>query len=286
MNSTLFPDSSPSGFLAVLYHDPALLGGVAVALLLGTCGLFDLPINVPLLTVGFCGTTLVYAADRVWVESPEDRVNRPERLRWIRAHEGWLAIETGVLVAGAGAALPYLAWNTLLWAGALGSVAVLHALPRGWVRGPSGIYKPMAIAAVWAAGGALLPLIEAGHPLGIGALLFVGYRLCFILPNLLLADWADQVGDAAVGLAPWATGWTAHRMRGTATAFLLVAATGGAVWALVGTMPVLIAIDALGPLLMIGGVWKLSPARPRDAFLADLAVAWPLIPALVAWMIV
>lgn len=286
MNSTLSPDSPTSGFLAALYHDPALLGGVAVSLLSGTYGLFDLPVSVPLLTVGFCGTTLVYAADRVWIESPEDRVNRPERVGWIRAHEGWLAIETGLLVAGAGAALPYLAWNTLLWVGALGSVAVLHILPRGWGRGPSGLYKPMAIAAVWAAGGALLPLIEAGHPLGIGVLLFVGYRLCFILPNLLLADWADRVGDAAVGLAPWATGWSARRMRGTATALLLVAATGGTVWALVGTTPVLIAIDTLGPLLMMGGVWRLSPARPRDACLADLAVAWPLIPALVAWMIV
>lgn len=286
MDSTFAADSSSFGVAAALYHDPAVIGGVAVALLLGTYGLFDLPVSVSLLTAGFCGATLVYAADRVWMDSPEDRINRPERVKWVRAHEGWLAIETGVLFAGAGAVLPYLTWNTLLWAGALGSVAVLHVLPPEWARGPSGIYKPMALAAVWAAGGALLPFIEAGHSLGSRAVLFFGYRLCFILPNLLIADWADRTGDAAAGLAPWAARWTAHRVRKTAAAVLLVAVVGGGGWALVGSTPVLIAIDTLGPLLMIGGVWGLNPARPRDAFLADLVVAWPLVPALMAWMIV
>jgi 4-hydroxybenzoate polyprenyltransferase len=70
----------------------------------------------------------------------------------------------------------------------------------------------------------------------------------------------------------------------TATGSLLVAAGGAAIWAVVGSMPLLVGIDALGLLLMAGVVWGLGPERPRTAVLADLVVGWPLVPALVAWM--
>jgi 4-hydroxybenzoate polyprenyltransferase len=114
--------------------------------------------------------------------------------------------------------------------------------------------------------------------------LFCGYRGLFVLPNLLLADWADRAGDAAAGLAPWAAGWTARQVQWIATGSLLVAAAGATIWAVVGTSPLLVGIDALGLILMAGVVWGLDPERPRTAVLADLVVAWPLIPALVAWM--
>lgn len=274
-------------FPGALYHDPAPVGGVAVALLAGTYGLFGLSPDLPLLVAGFCGTTLLYAADRVWVDAPEDRVNRPERVAWVQARGRWLAVESAVLVALGGAMLLLLEWRTLVWTGILGSVAGLHLLPRG-TEGPflTGLSKPIVIAGTWAAGGGVLPLVEAGEPIGGGALLFFGERWLFVLPNLLLADWGDQAGDAEAGLAPWAPRWSARQVRGGATALLLVAAAGGLAWAIVGTAPLLIGVDALGPVLMMGAVWGLDPTRPRDAFLFDLVVAWPLIPALLAWMIV
>lgn len=269
------------------YHDPAPVGGVSVALLVGTSGLFGLPVDLPLLVAGFCGTTLLYAADRVWTEAPEDRVNRPERVAWVQAHPRWLAVETAVLVAVGGAMLPLLEWETLVWTGGLGSVAGLHLLPRG-DDGPflAGLSKPFVIAGAWAAGGVFLPLVETGHPIGYGVLLFFGYRLLFLLPNLLLADWGDQGGDAEMGLAPWALGWSAWQVRVGATALLLAATVGGLGWALLGSSPILVGGDALGPVLMMGAVWVLDPTRPRDAFLFDLVVAWPVIPVLTAWMIV
>jgi 4-hydroxybenzoate polyprenyltransferase len=55
-------------------------------------------------------------------------------------------------------------------------------------------------------------------------------------------------------------------------------------WGTVGAAPVLVAIDAAGLLLMVGVVWGPDPERPRSLLLADLVVAWPLVPALVAWM--
>lgn len=276
-SSFSFPDA--------LLHDPAPVGGVAVALMAGTYGLFGISPDVPLLVAGFCGTTLLYAVDRAWVDSPEDRVNRPGRVVWTQAHTGWLAIETGVLVAVGGAMVPLLKTNTLLAAAGLGGGAVLHLFPRG-DEGPflDGVSKPIAVSGTWAAGAALLPLIEAGPPIGAAALLFFWYRWLFILPNLLLADWGDRTGDAEAGLAPWAAEWTARQVRWMGTSSLLVAAIGGMTWIIVGTNPLLVGIDAIGLILMAGVVWGLDPERPRTAVLADLVVGWPLVPALAAWM--
>lgn len=279
--------SAPSLFSGALYHDPAPVGGVAVALLAGTYGLFGLTPDLPLLVAGFCGTTLLYAADRVWTETPEDRVNRPERVAWVQAHTGWLAVESALLFALGGAMIPLLELETLFYTGLLGGISALHLSPRN-AAGPflTGLTKPIVIAGAWAVGGVLLPLVEAGEPIGSGALLLFGDRWLFILPNLLLADWGDREGDAEAGLAPWATSWSARWVRGIATALLLVAAAGGLAWAVAWTVPVLAGVDALGPVLMMGAVWSLDPTRPRDAFLFDLVVAWPLIPSLLAWMIV
>jgi 4-hydroxybenzoate polyprenyltransferase len=274
-----------TGFGAALCHDPALVGGVAVALMLGTYGLFGVPVDVPLVIAGFCGTTLTYLLDRVWADTPEDRVNRPGRVAWVRAHPRWLAAEMGLLFALGGAMGLYLAPTTLVWGGALGLVAGGHVVRRGQQAGAlRWVPKPVVLAGAWAVGGALLPLVEAGRPLGGEALLFCGYRGAFILPNLLLADWADRDGDAAVGLRPWAAGWSIRQVRWAATASLLVAGGAAMGWGAFGAAPVLVAIDAAGLLLMVGVVWGPDPERPRSLLLADLVVAWPLVPALVAWM--
>ena len=271
---------------AALYHDPAPVGGVAVALLAGTYGLFALPLAPPLLILGFCGTALAYAVDRVWTERPEDRVNRPNRVAWVEAHSGWLALETSIFVAGAVATVPFLRADTLFWIVALGGIAGLHVLPRGGVpQVLIGLRKPVVIAGAWA-GGALLPVVEAGQPVGLGVLLFFAYRFLFILPNLLLADWGDRVGDAEAGLRPWAMLWSGKQVRWVATGLLLLAMAGGGLWVILGPSPFLVALDAAGLVLMLGVVWRFDHSRPRDAFLADLVVGWPLIPAFVAWMIV
>ena len=270
-----------------LYHDPAVVGGVAVALLLGTYGLFGIAVNLPLVVAGFCATTLVYAVDRGWRVPAEDRTNRPGRVAWVEGHRGWLKGEAGLLVALGGAMVPALEPRTLVGAGALGAVAMLQVAPgRSGRAGLTGLPKPLVIAATWAGGGGLLPLVEAGRPLGLDAALFGGYRFLFILPNLLLADWADRAGDAAAGLAPWTTGWTAGQVRRLATGLLLGAALVAAVWGARTPHPVLLSMDAWGLLLMLAVVWRRPAPHPRSALLADLVVAWPVVPALGAWMIV
>lgn len=270
-----------------LYHDPAVVGGVAVALLLGTYGLFGLAVDLPLVVAGFCATTLVYAVDRGWRVPAEDRTNRPGRVAWVEGHRGWLKVEAGLLGVLGGAMVPALEPRTLAAAGVLGAVAILQVAPGCSSRaGLTGVSKPLVIAATWAVGGGLLPLVEAGASLGLDAALFGGYRFLFILPNLLLADWTDRTGDAAANLAPWTISWTAGQVQRLATGLLLGAALVAAVWGARSPRPVLLSMDACGLLLMLAVVWRRPLPHPHHALLADLVVAWPVVPALIAWMIV
>jgi 4-hydroxybenzoate polyprenyltransferase len=271
---------------AALCHDPLPIGGVAVALLLGTYALLGVAPSLPLLVAGFCGVALVYSVDRGVVVSPEDAVNHPGRQRWVREHRRWLGLERVGLLLGGGVALSFLSMKTVLWAGVGALLAGLHLLPAGrWGRPlkRTGLAKPLAVAAAWAVGGTVLPVVEAGGGVSVEVAVLAGYRLLFILPNVLLADWGDRRGDAAAGLRPWADGGRGTGLRWAATG-LLGGAAGLAValHAMIGATGLLL-VDALGLLWMGGAVWWLDPERPRHRLLLDLLVAWPLATALAAW---
>lgn len=273
-------------WLDALCYDPLPVGGIAVALLLGTYALLGRPPSVPLLLAGFCGTALVYGLDRAVVPSPEDAVNHPQRRRWVRAHGGWLAAEGGLLFVGGVGALACLRVETLLVTGGLAALAGLHLVPLGrWGRPLKelGLGKPLVVAAAWALGGTILPVVEAGEALGPAAGALAGYRYLFILPNVLLADWADRPGDAATGTGAWPRRGRGAKLRWLATGLLGLAATGAVAASAIPHRPVLLRIDALGPLLMMLAVWVVRPARPGSRLLLDALVAWPVVTAAVAW---
>jgi 4-hydroxybenzoate polyprenyltransferase len=253
---------------------------VAGGLLLGTSALLGLPVDGPLLVLGVCGTALVYWVDRVWAPAPEDAVNRPDRRRWRTACSGWLRVEAVGLAAGAAAALPWLRPQTLgvaVLLGGVGAAHVLPLLPGGRRLAAFGTTKPLAISAVWAVGAVALPVVEAGGPWTAGAAALAAYRLAFVLPNVLLADWGDRRGDAAAGRPTLVTGWSRRRVRLTASG-LLGAALLGAGAATAAGAPALLAVDAAGPALLLLGVWRFEPARhPAHVALADWIVAWPAV---------
>lgn len=271
---------------AALCHDPLPVGGIAVALLLGTYALLGLPPSIPLLGAAFCGAALVYGIDRGLVAAPEDAVNHPDRRRWVRRHQWWLWGEAGALVLGGIVALSFLRLNTLLGAGAVAGLAGLHLVPTGrWGRllKKTGLGKPLVVAGGWAVGATVLPVIEAGKAVSLAVWGLAAYRFLFVLPNVLLADWGDRGGDAAVGLRPWAEGQTGSGTRWIAIG-LLGGAAGLAALLSITTIPAwLLLVDGLGLLGMGGAVWCAEPERPRHRFLLDLLVAWPLVTALVAW---
>ena len=143
--------------------------------------------------------------------------------------------------------------------------------------------KPLVVAGAWALGATVLPVIEAGQSVTVEVGLLAGYRLLFILPNVLLADWGDRGGDVAAGLQPWTEHGSGTELRWAATGLLLLAGGIAAMLAGGAVPPRLMLFDALGLAWMGGAVWGLDPERPFDRFAMDLLVAWPLVTALVAW---
>ena len=278
--------STPPRWTDALIHDPLPTGAVAVALMLGTGALLDVPASGPLLGAAFCGTALVYLADRSLGHSPEDRTNQPARLDWARRHRAWIWREGLLLITGVALPVPLLEWKTLSVAVLLGGVGGVHVWSGLSVSGRSaaaGLLKPLAVAGTWVVGGVLLPVLEAGAPVTASAAGLAVYRVLFILPNVMLADWGDREGDKAAGLRPWTEWATARGVRGTASGLLGLALVGAVGASAVHPRPVLLWVDAVGPLLMLAAVWTADPTRPAHRLGLDLLVGWPAVTALAAW---
>jgi len=264
-----------------LVYDPLPVGGVAVALILGTTALLNLQLDAPLLGAAFCGTALVYLADRAFGGAPEDRYNQPGRVAWVRRHRRWLMVEGIGLTTGLAALVPLLKIETILAAAGLGVVGLLHILSGPVLgRGGSSFVESLVVAVVWASGAVLLPVLEAGAAVATRAVVaLTAYRTSLILPNILLVDWADREGDAAAGRGSWAMGRSRRAIQIGGTGVLSLAIGGAMTVVGWGAGPILLLVDALGGVLMAGGIWMLRPERSAAHRLAlDLAVAWPVVP--------
>jgi len=269
------------GFWAAVIHDPLPIGLVAVGLVAGTSVLLDVVPSGPLLLAAFSGTALVYGIDRVLSRSPEDRLNRPERVAWRRRRGGVFWVEGAGLVGALVYALLHLRPATIGVAAVLGAVGVLHsvrALPGGRRLKALGGIKPFIVAGVWSVGAVALPVVEARAPVTVAVGALCAYRFVFILPNILLADWADREGDAAAGLNPWAVRWSRHSLRVVSTTLLGMGVLGAGIGVFFLGASVLLLVDAVGYGLMVLGVWRLSPeVSSAHAFLLDFLVAWPIV---------
>ena len=281
------PRPSPrvrSALRAFFAHDGVPVGLIAIALMLGTYALLGLPPSVPLLIASGCGAVGVYQLDRSLGLSPEDRINRPARTRWMQAHRRYVV----ATIVGAGAVgglmLPLLRPETVIGGAALGAVGLLHVSPvvRGRRLKAWGTLKPIVVSGVWATGAVLLPVLEAGYPVtaGVGALL--GYRFALVLVNTLVADVGDRVGDAQAGLHTWATRWPVSMvLRGAYVVLggILIGGVGAVGW---GGAPPLLLIDLVGALLLGGVVRRVQADRAWAHHMAvDAVIAWPLVPFLV-----
>lgn len=109
-----------------------------------------------MLGLGFCGTVLIYQLDRVLAHSPEDRVNRPQRTRWMRTHKQYVYATIVGSVTGGIMLLPMVRTVTIFVGIGLGGVGMLHVWPvfRGRYRLKAwGWLKPVTISGAWALGG-------------------------------------------------------------------------------------------------------------------------------------
>ncbi|WP_022835147.1 UbiA prenyltransferase family protein [Salisaeta longa] len=261
-------------------HDPLLMGLVAVALLLGTSAWLGVAPSGPLLVMGGAGTTLVYLADRVLGFAAEDVYNRPRRVRWVTRHRRYLWLETAVASALVGGTVALVRPETLVAAGGVAVAGVVHVVPlvpragrlkARWSAGKTGL-----VVFTWAAAAVVLPVVEATGTLSVDALALGAYRVAFLLPNVIVADWLDRAGDASAGLRPWAAQWTPRRVMYSSGGSVMVGLALLAV--LRPPLPVVVAEG--GVLLLMGAMARRACQRrggPYAMLWLDVLVAGPAL---------
>ena len=289
----VLPMESPHGdtphegaMRAFLLYANLPVGVIAVCFVLVTYALLGLPPSLPLLLLAFCAVFLVYQVERSLAPAPEDAFNHFNRLAWVAGHRGYVWVSTTLAVGGTVATLPWLRSETFAAGVVLALGSGLYMVPVGPRRLKSVWYlKPLLISGAWAVGGVLLPVLEAGTPVTAGVVALVGYRLLFVLPNALLADWPDRAGDTKAGLVTVATRYPAEQLRRLSVAVLLLALGGGLV-AMVVYEAWLLAVDLVGLLVMLVVVGRPWPqTRWFFGFVLDLVVAWPVMTAVSAWLL-
>ncbi len=273
-----------SRLLAFVQYSNVHIMLVALGLLAGTSTLFSLPLSIPVLLAGTSGAFLIYLLDRCWLSSKEDMANQPLRVAWIRSHNVYVW-GASLLAFGLGAvgALQLIEWSLLVGVLlALGGVLYLLPLKRRLKR--VWYAKPLVIAGAWAIGAVLFPIAQAGVEITVPVLIFLVYRLLFILPNVLLADWQDREGDKQAGLRSLAMFVEEHTLRAIAACCAVGSLLLGG-W--VGTLlewPVYYYVDLVGPLLMLGICLRpLYRSYVLYGLVLDVVVAWPLITTLIVY---
>ncbi len=262
---------------------------VAFGLIAGTYVLIRIPLSLPLLFAGCSGAFLVYQLDRCWMIGVEDKANQPERIAWLRQHQGYVFSSCIFFAVTGGIAALFLSVNTLLFSMLLAGVGVLYLLPvlPGGILPKSIWYlKPIVISGAWAVGSVLFPAVEAGAPLTRWIALLIFYRLFFILPNILLTDWLDRAGDRVAGHTSIAMLLPEQQLRMLAGIAALIALTLGISMGYWMEWPASFYIDLGGPIsMMLICMIPLRQSRLLYGLILDIVVAWPVMTVLVARLV-
>ncbi len=269
---------------------------VAAGWMLGNSALLGYPLPPSFLALSSVGAFLVYRVDRLLVSSPEDALNVPQRAEFgIRYRWPLLAVASLLTLLAALLAITLrVLWLELAFLiGALGLLYPIRFLPGG--RRPKDFrwMKTGLIATCWVGGGAVLPYLlfsegkDNTYLLGLVILLSV-YRIAYILPNLISADWLDRKGDKVANAGNLVRTWS----RRTTLAAVLGSATVGTLMAfmLVGFVEAvsLLVFDLVGLWVLalassgiIGGNQasgaRQTAAHPAKMIYLDLLVAWPMV---------
>jgi 4-hydroxybenzoate polyprenyltransferase len=265
-----------------------LVGFVAGAFMLGTYAILELSVHLPLLVLACSGTFLVYQADRALFTSPEDRINVPERISWVHDHRVYVvgsSIVAFTLVLGM---FPLVRPSIRWFVGGYAVLGFMYAILGFGDRFRStGVHvgKPLVVALGWSFGGVLLPAVQADIDISPAVVLLVIYRLGFVLPNPLLADWADRAGDMHVGVFTPAAFLAERTLRRISQIILAVTTAAGLGAVVLWHAPALLWIDLLGPIFLFVSLSGQLPRR-RWFYLVtqDGLMAWPAVTALVYFL--
>ena len=259
----------PSNWVFVLKSFPvgaAIAGLVAVSWIWATVVAFSLPEEPVLFVLAFAGTFLVYTADRFSFLSPEDVFNNritasDFALLW------WISIALVVVLSGV------VIWSRWLWQPALwvACLAALYVFPviHGKRLKEFGNIKTIWVVFVWGVGGVVLPILFFRGERPENGVSSVLYRMCYILPNILISDYLDRSGDLMFEIKPLFFNWPLPKLR---QIMWLGTLMGVGFW----TYTPFPLEDLMGLLAI---TLLATCALPHSLFRhgLDLAVAWPML---------
>ncbi len=234
------------------------------------------------------GALLVYHFDRALLHSPEDALNAPERLEWLKAHRWWVIGSAALSVIVVGLSAIDLGWEWAAPAFVLGGIGFgysVRLLPGG--RRPKDVpyLKSILIALCWVAGGAVAPLVmgSAIAPSTSTLFLFGAYRLLYIAPNVLAADVQDRDGDHAQGIHGLGSRVSMRALRKISLACGSLAVLCAIILVNQGIGVELLVVDSIGVMGLVLTIWFLQKPRAGHIALLDLWAGFPALTWLASW---
>lgn len=272
-----------SGLRQLVLYGNLQIPVVAIGLMTGSAALLGQSLSWPLLAASGAGAFLIYLIDRAWLVHQEDPINQPERVAWYTDHPLYAASAFGIASIVLGLAVFQLSRFVVFSGGLLGLAGIAYLKSYGNTRSrlkSHWLFKPLSIAGAWTLGAIILPAFAFGWSFDVQLLVLAIYRFTFILPNVILADWPDRVGDAAASLNSLAVIKGDVAVRRWATGLASLALTIGIGQLLYFSWPMPYWVDLGGPLLMIYAAQRsFDESHWFYGLVVDLIVAWPLITA-------
>ena len=269
-------------------HIPIL----AASLLVSTTVILQIPRSWPLVLIASAGAFLIYQIDRIWLYSPEDAINQPDRVRWYKKNQ---AINRVLSAVAAGASLIALFWiskHTLLICLGVGLAGLVYLIPMGPTSFRiKGVWfgKPLIITLCWGFGAVILPVLDAGIPIDENVFTFFLYRILLVLSNVILADLPDREGDLASGLKTMAVLFSRKRLVKLALFFAAASASLGLMYGIILLREPILFVDLIGAcLMMCVAIHAYSEQTTATQFtygyVPDLIIAWPAVTVIVYYL--
>jgi len=239
-------------------------------------------VPVAFVALASCGALLVYHFDRALLHSPEDALNAPERLEWLKRHSWWVIGSTALSAVVVSLSAIDLGWDWVPVAVVLGGIGIgysIRMLPGG--RRPKDVpyLKSLLIASCWVGGGAIFPvmLVSSHAPDASTVLLFGVYRLLYIAPNVLAADMYDRHGDHVEGIS----GVGSHLSMGTLRKVSVLCGSLAVSVAIImmsrGVAVELLVVDLIGVVGLVVTIWVLRMPRAGHISVLDLWAGFPAL---------
>lgn len=220
--------------VAALFHGhlaiPLIAAGLATSSLIAFGSGLTERRSVLLVFVAAAGAFAVYQLDSALGGGREDELNRASRLRWRRGKEPFLLASALAAAVVALFCCVFVFPHLQLVALALGLAGLSYVLPVlpgvGRIRSVW-FMKPVTVAAAWAVGTVLIPLVGASVDVApSGLLALVTYRFLFLLPNAIASDLGDAPGDLSAGHDTVATRYGRRQLLHFCAVVALIPALG------------------------------------------------------------